>query len=353
MNKNGKTLVVLSPGFPANEADTTCLPSQQLFIKSLNQNFPSLNIIILCFQYPHFSSVYQWNNNKIIAFGGRNRGKIYKLLTWLRVWKTLNQLKRKNEITGLLSFWCGECALAGKWFGKRNGIKHYAWILGQDAKKNNRYIKWIRPGPDELIAMSDFLADEFFKNYFMRPAHIVPNGIEINLSSKKIAKKDIDIAGAGSLIPLKRYDIFISVIKKITDKITVVHAVLCGKGSEENNLRLLIEGFNIQDNISLAGELQHKDVLEIMQRSKIFLHPSSYEGFSSACLEALSAGAHVISFFRPMNEQISHWHIARTEEEMISKALEILQDHQASYEPVSPYIMSDTAKKMMLLFGYE
>ena len=29
MNRQGSTLLLLIPGFPANEADTTCLPAQQ------------------------------------------------------------------------------------------------------------------------------------------------------------------------------------------------------------------------------------------------------------------------------------------------------------------------------------
>jgi hypothetical protein len=189
--------------------------------------------------------------------------------------------------------------------------------------------------------MSDFLANEFFKNYFIVPKHIIPNGINGGLFSKEIFQKDIDILGVGSLIPLKRYDIFVSIVKQITDKIPAVQAVLCGKGTEENNLKSLIKKINLQKSISLTDELPHKDVLEIMQRSKIFLH-----------LEALAAGGHVISFCRPMNDSINHWHIVSNEEEMLDKALEILRNPQANYESVFPYLMNDTAKKMMVLFEY-
>jgi hypothetical protein len=35
MNNERKTFVILSPGFPENEADSTCLPLQQSFIRSL------------------------------------------------------------------------------------------------------------------------------------------------------------------------------------------------------------------------------------------------------------------------------------------------------------------------------
>jgi len=350
MNKNDKTLVILSPGFPANEADTTCLPPQQLFIKALNQNFPSLNIIILSFQYPFFNAEYKWNNNKVIAFGGKHKAKVNRLLLWLRIWKTLKKINKENNIIGLFSFWCGECALIGKWFGKRNEIKHYAWISGQDAKKGNKYIKWIRPKPDELIAMSDFLADEFFKNYFTGPAHIIPIGIAPEMFSPDGSEKNIDIMGAGSLIPLKQYDSFVRVIKKLAGQLPSVKSILCGKGPEEKKLKTLIAQNHLENNISLAGEIEHPQVLKFMQQTKVFLHTSSYEGFGSVCIEALYAGAHVISFCQPMKEPINHWHIVSTEEEMYAKALAILQNPQTSYEPAFPFSMSNTAREVMELF---
>src|SRR6266487_39121 len=118
------TLIILSPGFAANEEDTTCLPPQQVFVKALNKNFPSLQIIILAFQYPLVKKNYRGFGNEIISFNGADKGK----------------------------------------FSKKNHLKHVCWILGQDAKKENIYVGWIKPAPDELIALSDFIADTFFKN---------------------------------------------------------------------------------------------------------------------------------------------------------------------------------------------
>ena len=38
MNKDKKTLVILTPGFPKDEADSTCLPMQQQLIRALKVN---------------------------------------------------------------------------------------------------------------------------------------------------------------------------------------------------------------------------------------------------------------------------------------------------------------------------
>lgn len=101
----------------------------------------------------------------------------------------------------------------------------------------------------------------------------------------------------------------------------------------------------------MMGELPYPRVLEQMQRSKLLLHPSSYEGFSGVCLEALYSGAHVISFCRAMDNEIAHWHIIQSKEEMSDKALKILQDTSSIYQSTVPFTISDTAKKMMDLFS--
>ncbi len=88
-----------------------------------------------------------------------------------------------------------------------------------------------------------------------------------------------------------------------------------------------------------------------MQRCKIFLHPSAYEGFSTVCLEALYAGAHVISFRRPGHQLLEHWHVVCTPQEMLEKALELLEDPLTDYHPVFPYSMEDNAAAVMQLFN--
>ena len=135
-------------------------------------------------------------------------------------------------------------------------------------------------------------------------------------------KRDITILGVGSLIPLKQYDVFIDVVKEIIKEIPLTNAILCGKGPEEIQLQKLIEQYQLQDNIILTGEKPHTETLRLMQRTKIFLHTSNYEGFSTVCLEALYAGCHVISFIKPMQHDIDHWHIVKTKVEMIKKQLQ-------------------------------
>lgn len=352
MSDKTKTLVILTPGFPKDESDTTCLPMLQSFIRTLNKKFSRLNIIILAFQYPYFKKAYQWYGNTVISFDGRNRGGLIKLFLFRKWNAAIKKIHKTNKIHGLLSFWYAECALTGKRFADRNGVRHYCWMWGQDAKKGNKYVPFTLLKADELIAFSDSLQSEFEKNYGIRPLHVVTPGIDLKEFAFNNAKKDIDIIAAGSLIPLKQYDIFIQVIAEIKNRIPFINAVLIGEGPEKIKLQKLIVSLGLESNVTLTGELPHPDVLQWMQRGKIFMHPSSYEGFGIVCIEALCAGASVVSFVKPMQTEIPHWYVVANKEEMIQKAVEILKDPNAEFRSVVPYTIEQSVQKMSQLFSF-
>jgi len=351
MKKNKlKTLVILTPGFPANEADSTCIPPQQIFVKALKEARPELNIIILTFQYPFFSGEYTWHGMKVISFGGENKGRAFRLFTGLRVWRTLRKLNEDHQLIGLLSFWFGKCALIASGFARRHQLTNYCWILGQDAKAGNKYFNRIRPAGGSLIALSDFIAAEFSRNYGVRPEHLVPVGIEASLFGAADGVRDIDIIGAGNLIPLKQYGIFLEIIHALKTARPDIRAVICGDGPEMKKLDSRIKELELENNVLLKGRLPHPEVLLLMQRSKLFMHTSCYEGFGAVCLEALYAGAQVVSFVKPMQAAIQNWHIAAGTAEMVNILNTLLHDAHLKHEPVLPFPIQENVKKMMRLF---
>jgi glycosyltransferase involved in cell wall biosynthesis len=346
-----QTVIILSPGFPESEADSTCLPMQQQFVRALKKMYPQLEIVVLSFQYPYHHKEYKWFDLKVIPFGGRNKGGLQKLLLRNKINSTLKKLYKETKIAGLLSFWYNECAFIGKKFADKHGIKHYCWILGQDARKGNKFPKFLPPRSSELVALSDSIQNEFERNHGIRPEFVIPPGIDETLFGKVSEQKDIDLLAVGSLIPLKRYDIFLEIIAAIKKQIPGIRALLVGKGPETERLQSLINKFELEGNIEMTGELPYAEVLKLMQRSKVFLHTSSYEGFSGVCLEALNGGCHVVSFCKPMTTDITHWHIVRSKQEMLGEALRILKEPETDYKPVLPYTAGNSVKEVMNLFA--
>jgi glycosyltransferase involved in cell wall biosynthesis len=345
-----KTLVILTPGFPAGENDSTCLPPVQQFIKHLKEKFPQLTIIVLAIAYPFTNKSYTWHGCTVIPLRGNRYRKLLRPLLWQKIRNRLNNTRRSSNITGMLSFWCGEWAMLGTRFGEKYKIPHYCWLQGQDSRPGNKYARYFQNKQDELIALSDSLAKEFFKNYQTAPAQVIPFGtIPIKLSH---TERHIDIIGVGSLIPLKQYHIFIQVIHQLKKIIPGIKAMLCGKGTEMNELQQMVKILKLEDNIEFTGEKQHHEVFELMQQSRILLHPSSFEGFSTVCAEALQCGCHVISFCRAMNRDIEQWHIVTGEAAMYQQALALLQNPATIYKTVTPFTMDESVGAITALLNY-
>src|SRR5688572_21645957 len=126
---------------------------QQTFVRSIKENYPHINIIILSFQYPYFKKEYKWFDTTINSFNGQNKGGIPRILLRRELYAALKKIKASTEIVGLLSFWYGECAAVGQAFAKKHDLKHFCWILGQDAKKENKYPRRLHLRPGNLVAL--------------------------------------------------------------------------------------------------------------------------------------------------------------------------------------------------------
>lgn len=353
MTNDKQILIILIPGFPDSESDTVCLPMQQAFIRTLSETHPGLQLIIFSLQYPYHTNSYQWHNIPVICFDGRNRGGWRRLLLRQSIYRQLHHYRQSGQIIGLLSFWYGECAWIGKKFAAENNLRHYCWIMGQDAKKENKYPARLRMTANELIALSDFLGDQFMLNHDCRPLHLVPAAASPSPAPKPDQPRDIDIMGAGSLIPLKNFELLIDTVSSIKKQIPLVKSLVAGKGPELQNLSSLIKTLELDSSVILAGEIPNSRVRQYMGRSKILLHPSSYEGLPGVCLEALQEGCHVISFCKPMNEGIRQWHTVKDIREMKEKALSILQDPNTSYQQVLPFNWQQSIEKIMRLYEYK
>lgn len=349
--KKPETLVVLTPAFPEHESATWWVPSQQGMVKALQENFPGIKITVLTLLYPRQQSAYTWHNIEVTAFNGMHYRKWKRPALWRNVWQSLQRLRRQYSIIGLFSFWSGECAFIGQYFGRLYRIQHISWICGQDATEQNKWVRFIRPKGHQLAAMGAFLRDQYQRSHGIQPLHLVPNAINPQSFPAQLpATRDIDIMAAGSFEPLKQYDLFATMVADLRQHIPGLKAIHCGLGREKEKVENIIKALSLEDTLSLLGGRPHAEVLTWMQRSKVFLHTSRYEGCSTVCLEALYAGAHVISFCYPFDHPVAHWHVVQDAAGMMAKAIEVLQNPATDHTPVLYHAMDDSAKMVMELF---
>jgi len=106
-------------------------------------------------------------------------------------------------------------------------------------------------------------------------------------SSKGISESDVVVLWVGRLVPEKRPDIWLGVVKRLQDEGLPVKAMIVGAGTFERNFAQLRDA-------TCLGWLSGNALGEAYASADILLFPSDVETFGNVTLEALSAGCPAI-----------------------------------------------------------
>lgn len=344
---SAKHILFLVPGFPADENDFNCIPPLQEFVLKFSSVYPSAKFLIIAFQYPYHSNAYQWNNIQVFPLNGGNN-VFRKLFIWQRALSYAKKIHKKNPVDAIHSLWLGECAMIGNLLSKKFRCEHICTLMGQDVKSNNRYLRLSKNERIKIIALSKNQSDQFLKLTNRKVNGIIHWGIE----DQKFENlgRDIDLLAVGSLIPLKNYSLFIEVIAELKRTYPDLNCKLVGTGPELSNLMALANEKGISDNIEFTGLLSRQEIFKLMQRSKIFVHPSNFEGSGYVFAEALVNGMNIISFNVGYAQSHPKWFIAKYEEDFISIAQKLLAA-SLNYNPVNIFPLIETVKQYASIYG--
>jgi len=344
----GEHILILTPGFPQDEADDTCIPPLQEFLLKFKSIFTETKISVFAFQYPYLEKEYEWNGIKVYSLAGKN-SIIKKILVWIHAIILAKKIHRDNSVDVIHSFWLGECALIGNYLSKKLNCKHICTLMGQDVKSSNKYIRWLHNSNLKLIAVSKNQADEFFRLTKRNIDEIIHWGIEEQPVNNNI-KRDIDLLGVGSLIPLKNYSLFIKLAEEAIKIYPDLNCVLAGTGPELPKLKTIAEDKKLMNNIEFTGLINRKDIFKLMQRSKILIHPSLFEGFGFVFAEALVNGMNIVSFNVGHVLEHSKWFIAKNEKDFINITINLLSA-KLDFGPFNPFPLAETAKHYDEIYG--
>lgn len=132
----------------------------------------------------------------------------------------------------------------------------------------------------------------------------------------------------GRLISHKNVDILIKSIKLIKEKNPEIKSLIIGDGPEKKNLEALAQKLNLEKNIKFLGFLEnHDDVYALMKSSKVFVLPSTREGFGIVVIEANACGIPVITVnhennaARDLIEEGKNGFVCQLNEEEIAKRI--------------------------------
>jgi len=346
MNQS-KHILFLVPGFPKDENDFNCIPPLQEYLRKFTSNQPLIKISVIAFQYPYFKNKYLWNGLEIFSLNGQNRS-ISKSFVWFNVVRQSKKLNSEFHITTIHSLWLGECSLIGNYLARKFGCKHICTLMGQDVKSSNKYLALMKRSNTKFIALSKNQAEQFSEIANRKVDNIIHWGIDDQMIRSEF--RNIDLLGVGSLIPLKNYSLFINTVEEIVKSIPDLKCVLVGSGPESEKLKAICKQKGLNKNIEFTGLLNRKKIFELMQRSKVFVHPSKFEGSGFVFAEALVNGMHIVSFNVGYAHEHSKWSIARDEKDFIRITKDLLS-RQLIFESTNLYPLRETVSKYFELYN--
>lgn len=173
--------------------------------------------------------------------------------------------------------------------------KKYLGTMGNIAA----LIEWLSARmPDEIIAVSAHTKTKLIEDLHIKtPITVIPNGIDLQaIKNVKPSKKKSDCFFAGRLLSHKNVDVLIQTVKLLQKDYPKITASIIGTGPEKEKLIALTKKHKLQKNITFYDFLPaYSDLYALMKSTKVFVFPSTREGFGIVALEANACDIPVIT----------------------------------------------------------
>ena len=123
----------------------------------------------------------------------------------------------------------------------------------------------------------------------------IPNAID-NIPKTKSPLTGEHIISVGRLAPEKCQLDLLKIFLDLKNKKCKWHLDIVGDGEERSKLEKFIKDNNLEDDVTLHGFKNSKEIEKLMQKSSIYVMTSSTESFGIVLLEAMSNGLPCIAF---------------------------------------------------------
>lgn len=189
-------------------------------------------------------------------------------------------LKRKKMIITWHEVW-----------GKDYWIKYMGWsgIFGYAMEKLSSKL------PNKIISPSEHTTHNLITKLHIKTKKIITisPGIDFNkIQSIKPSKEASDVIFAGRLLGHKNVNLLIKAMIYLKSK----KLLIIGDGPEKENLKKLTKELKLNKNVVFKGFIEkNNEVLSLIKSSRVFVLPSTREGFGISVIEANACGIPVIT----------------------------------------------------------
>jgi len=152
--------------------------------------------------------------------------------------------------------------------------------------------------PDTIVSVSDHTTKRLRRTLHVEKNVItIPNGLNMEMiTTAGSSRHSSDVMYVGRLLEHKNIDVLLRAVAILKEKKPNVSAVIVGEGPEKENLENLAVELGLESNVSFFGFIEsHLELYRIMRASRVFVLPSTREGFGIAVIEANACGLPAIT----------------------------------------------------------
>lgn len=157
--------------------------------------------------------------------------------------------------------------------------------------------------PDTFISNSNHTTKRLIQAGVKRQIVTVPLGVDVeNIFAVAPHDHQSDIIFAGRLLPNKNVELLVRAVALVRRTYPNVRCLIVGDGPERKKLERLTVELHLEQNITFFHFLEdHNELFALMKSSRMFVLPSTREGFSLVSIEANACGIPVITTSHEQN----------------------------------------------------
>lgn len=227
-----------------------------------------------------------------VGWGSRLDKFFYPLLAAIK----LRRFK-PDLIHAVMESYAGGALALAKWF--YSPAKRILTLQSGDLDSEKKQKQWlikifwklIHRSPDYLTAISNFLAQRA-KGLGVdeNKIKVIPNGVDLSEVPVEVNKIDNRVICVARLSWEKGLDYLVKAWPKVLTQVPEAKLVLAGEGDKRQEIEKLIRNLEIIDSVELLGNLPHRQVLQEIKKSEVFICPSLAEGLGIVFIEAQACG---------------------------------------------------------------
>ncbi|UFX83179.1 glycosyltransferase family 4 protein [Candidatus Absconditicoccus praedator] len=218
----------------------------------------------------------------------------------------------KNEnYHKIFAFFGIPCGYIAEKLSKKFDIPYIVSLRGSDVpfynprfEKLDKYIfqklsKKIWKNAEKTITLSKDLTNLAKKTSSQQEFTILYNGVDCNFykpdNNTKNLENTTNILFVGRLIQRKGLDYLLEAFKNLSSKYDKLKLYIAGDGPKKEEYNEYIKINNLSENVVFLGNLPKDTLLQIYQKSHIFVLPSLNEALGNVTQEALACGIPIIT----------------------------------------------------------